>query len=102
MELSKECKDFIEKLLVKDPSKRLGTSGDLKDILAHPFLRSMDIEQLQAMSLEAPYKPQLSEDVYDVSNFEQEWTERTTFEDARYSTTKADLIRTRASMFKKL
>ena len=35
--MSKAAKDFIEKLLIKDPKKRLGTKGDLKSVLAHPW-----------------------------------------------------------------
>ena len=101
--LSTECRDFIEKLLSKDPAKRLGSGpGGFKDVLSHPFLKELDAQKLQAGELPATYLPQLTNDVFDVSYFEQEWTARTTFEDARYSVAKADLIKTRASMFKRL
>jgi serine/threonine protein kinase len=44
LQMSKECKDFIEKLLHKDPTKRLGQGPTgYKDVLAHPFLKSIDV-----------------------------------------------------------
>lgn len=36
--MTAECKDFIEKCLKKDPAERLGTKGDISEILAHPWL----------------------------------------------------------------
>jgi hypothetical protein len=37
------AKDFISKLLIKEPTKRLG-SGEtgLHDIMSHPFLQGID------------------------------------------------------------
>ena len=35
-QISKDCKDLIEKMLVKDPNKRIGIS----DILEHPWIAS--------------------------------------------------------------
>eukprot|EP00347_Sterkiella_histriomuscorum_P020775 403336510 len=98
--LSKDCRDFIEKLLHKDPTKRLGNNG-YQDVIKHPFFNKIDFQALQNKQLDAPYKPFLTTDVFDVSNFEQELTSRTTFEDGRYSLSKADMIRTKASMFRK-
>ena len=42
VKMSPECQDFIKKLLVKDPSKRLGHAGDVKEVLAHPWLQSIN------------------------------------------------------------
>jgi serine/threonine protein kinase len=105
IEISAECRDFIAKLLIKDPKKRLGSDPniDYKEILEHPFLKGVDVEALKTMDLEAPYRPPLSDDMFDLSNFEQEWTARSTFLDARDSINKAELIRREVgSMFKKL
>lgn len=44
--MSKNCKDFIEKLLTKDPKKRLGSKKDVKDILAHPWFFDIDQKKL--------------------------------------------------------
>ena len=40
--LSANCQDFISKLLDKNPSTRLGTKGDLNDLLSHPFLKGLN------------------------------------------------------------
>ena len=40
--LSANCQDFISKLLDKNPSTRLGTKGDLNDLLSHPFLKDLN------------------------------------------------------------
>jgi serine/threonine protein kinase len=36
--LSNECKDFIRNLLIKDPSKRLGSKGGMNQVMNHPWL----------------------------------------------------------------
>jgi serum/glucocorticoid-regulated kinase 2 len=38
IKMSEACKDFITKLLQKDPTKRLGSQGGLQEILSHPWL----------------------------------------------------------------
>mmetsp|Transcript_42273 Transcript_42273/g.40498 ORF Transcript_42273/g.40498 Transcript_42273/m.40498 type:complete len:121 (+) Transcript_42273:1249-1611(+) len=72
--MSDECKDFISKLLEKDPANRLGSKNGLEEILAHPWLGSINIQQLVDKGIEAPFKPKLSEDIMDVSNFDQQFT----------------------------
>ena len=41
--LSEDCKDFITKLLDKNPTTRLGAEGDLNEVLAHPWVNEIDI-----------------------------------------------------------
>ena len=55
----------------KDPVNRLGSVNGLEDVLKHPFLASIDFEKLVNKELEPPFKPKLSDDVLDVSNFDQ-------------------------------
>ena len=74
IKMSEECKDFIGKLLEKDPSHRLGTKGDLDEIIKHPWLQSLDIPKLLSKELPAPFLPKLSEDKLDVSNFDSTFT----------------------------
>jgi len=74
IKMSDECKDFITKLLEKDPANRLGTRGSIQEILSHPFLKDMNIEDLIAKRIEAPFKPKLSDNVLDVSNFDSQFT----------------------------
>ena len=44
--ISNDCRDFINKCLTKDPSKRLGSKGDVDAILAHKWFRSLNINKL--------------------------------------------------------
>jgi len=44
------------------------------EIVGHPFLASIDFNQLLNKSLHPPFKPILSDDIYDVSNFDQQFT----------------------------
>jgi serum/glucocorticoid-regulated kinase 2 len=69
--MSDECKDFISKLLEKDPTNRMGTKEGIQEILSHPWLQDINVEQLVGKLIEPPFKPKLSADVLDVSNFDQ-------------------------------
>jgi serum/glucocorticoid-regulated kinase 2 len=56
--------------LEKEPANRLGSKNGLEEILAHPWFSSLEIGKLVEKSIDAPFKPKLSEDVMDVSNFD--------------------------------
>ncbi|CAB4060767.1 RPS6KA5 [Lepeophtheirus salmonis] len=76
--LSPEIKDFILKLLVKDPISRLGGgSGDAEEVKAHPFFSSGDNainwDDLLRKNIPAPFIPKISSET-DVSNFSEEFT----------------------------
>eukprot|EP00475_Leptophrys_vorax_P019702 TRINITY_DN26_c0_g4_i1.p1 TRINITY_DN26_c0_g4~~TRINITY_DN26_c0_g4_i1.p1 ORF type:complete len:533 (-),score=161.59 TRINITY_DN26_c0_g4_i1:43-1641(-) len=65
--LSEECRDLISKLLVRDPTKRLGSglSGSLTDIdeiKAHKFFDGLDWDKLLKREIDPGYKPELSDD----------------------------------------
>ncbi len=70
IKMSEECKDFISKLLDKDPQNRLGTKEGIAEIMRHPFFNDLNLDELVNKRLHAPFKPKLSEDVLDVSNFD--------------------------------
>lgn len=53
--------------------------------MQHPFLQALDMDLLKMKVLEAPYVPQVGEDVFDVSNFEQELTNHKSYEAAHLS-----------------
>jgi len=76
VKMSPDCQDFIKKLLVKDPSKRLGHVGGVKEVLAHPWLKSINPQDLLARKLKAPVLPELSEDKLDINCFDEEFTQQ--------------------------
>jgi serine/threonine protein kinase len=52
--ISPEASDLLQKLLVRDPSKRLTNP---KEIKAHPFFRGIDWDKLVAKELTPPFIP---------------------------------------------
>ena len=72
--MSDNCKDFISKCLTKTPQERLGTKDDIKEILAHPWFSDIDVKKLVARQIETEFKPKLSEDALDISNFDKMFT----------------------------
>lgn len=73
--MSAECQDFIKQLLQKDPANRLGSKDGVREVLKHPWFASIDLDKLLEKSIVPPFKPKLSADVLDVSNFDKNFTE---------------------------
>ncbi|XP_072102134.1 ribosomal protein S6 kinase alpha-5-like isoform X2 [Mobula birostris] len=73
--VSSVCRDLMQKLLVKDPKKRLGSGpkGSL-EIKRHPFFRGLNWDDLLAKKIPAPFKPVIRSEM-DVGNFAEEFTE---------------------------
>ncbi|KAJ8919730.1 hypothetical protein NQ315_006258, partial [Exocentrus adspersus] len=72
--LGKDVADFITKLLVKDPRKRLGGGEeDAKELKRHPFFKNLDWNKLARKEIPAPFKPIIKNEL-DVSNFSEEFT----------------------------
>lgn len=72
--LSAQARDFIRRLLVKEPSKRLGgRQSDANQLKSHPFLSSINWNLLAQRKLKAPFKPKVKHEL-DVSNFADEFT----------------------------
>jgi len=61
-------------LLEKDPAKRMGTRDGIREILTHPWLSDIDHDKLLKMKIEAPFKPTLSSNALDVTNFDKTFT----------------------------
>ena len=55
--LSKEGKDFISKLLTKNPEFRLGAEAGSLEAMDHPWLKDLDWSSLMEQSLIPPYNP---------------------------------------------
>lgn len=51
LDLSPSAKDFVEKLLISDPSKRLGAKG-VEEIKGHPFLAGVSWDTLLSQPME--------------------------------------------------
>ena len=73
--MSNECKDFINRCLSKDPKHRLGTSGGVEEIISHPWFKSISFEKLLAKDMKPEFRPKLSKDILDVSNFDEMFTQ---------------------------
>jgi serine/threonine protein kinase len=74
-DLSSDAEDFISKLLVKDPRKRLGGGkDDAEELKRHPFLKGMNWSDLAQKKIWAPFKPQKTNE-FDVSNLSDDSTQ---------------------------
>ena len=72
--LPNDVKDLIEKLLVRDPMRRLGSSpSDIKELEAHPFFASLDFGKVYNKGYTPIYKPNVGSDT-DVANFDPTFT----------------------------
>ncbi len=72
--LGPQVRDFILKLLVKDPRRRLGGGpGDAAEVKAHSFFAPLCWDDLLRKDVPAPFVPRIRSDT-DVSNFSEEFT----------------------------
>jgi hypothetical protein len=69
--MSPEAADLCAKLLVREPTARLGYNGGA-EIKAHPFFRSIDWSALDAKAIPPPWKPMVA-DAADVRNIASEF-----------------------------
>uniref|UniRef100_T1JBX6 Ribosomal protein S6 kinase n=1 Tax=Strigamia maritima TaxID=126957 RepID=T1JBX6_STRMM len=73
-DLSSSVRDFIQRLLVKNPRKRLGGGpADANELKRHHFFKDLDWNLLAEKKLKAPFIPKISNEL-DVSNFAEEFT----------------------------
>ena len=61
-------------MLKIDPKERLGTKGGADEILTHPWLININSFDIEKRLVDAPFKPDVSEDPFDVSQFDAEFT----------------------------
>lgn len=66
--LSQYSKNLISGLLSKDPTKRLGASGGIEEIRAHPWFKSVNWKKIQSKKVHPPFRPNLHH-----SNFDPEY-----------------------------
>ena len=71
--LSKDSRNMIERLLVKEPTERLGCMKlGVSELKRHAFFSKTNWQRLEKKLTQAPYIPTI-ENPLDVSNFESEW-----------------------------
>ncbi|XP_067831745.1 ribosomal protein S6 kinase alpha-5-like isoform X1 [Heptranchias perlo] len=74
-EITSAGRDLIQKLLIKDPKRRLGSGPKgASEIKHHPFFRGINWDDLVAKRIPAPFKPVIRSEM-DVGNFAEEFTE---------------------------
>ncbi|XP_063304350.1 protein kinase C theta type isoform X1 [Pelobates fuscus] len=82
--LSKEAKDLLVMLFVREPERRLGVKGNIRQ---HCFFEQIDWELLENRKIEPPFKPKVKS-ANDCSNFDKEFLN----EKPRLSSSDARLI----------
>ena len=55
--MSENLKDLISKLLDRKASTRLGSNGDVNEVVSHPFFSDIDFDKLQRKEIKPPYMP---------------------------------------------
>ena len=73
VEPSEDMKDIIQKLLDKDPNKRLGNLKGIEEIKNHPFFAKIDFDLIEQKKITAPFIPEIN-NITDVQNFDEEFT----------------------------
>ncbi|TPX34896.1 hypothetical protein SmJEL517_g02562 [Synchytrium microbalum] len=72
--MQRDAVTLLQKLLCKDPSKRLGSSkADAEDIKKHPFFKGVDWDAMLTLKVPPPFYPTVASPT-DVSNFDEEFT----------------------------
>uniref|UniRef100_A0A8C9F3B3 Protein kinase C n=1 Tax=Pavo cristatus TaxID=9049 RepID=A0A8C9F3B3_PAVCR len=67
--LDKDAKDILVKLFVREPERRLGARGNIRQ---HAFFREINWEALEERRMEPPFKPRVKSPS-DCSNFDKEF-----------------------------
>ena len=57
--------------------RRLGSEGDVDEVLAHPWFDGFDFNELKNKKMKPDYIPKVSDDKFDVSQFDQDVTGQT-------------------------
>lgn len=74
IEMSEECKDFINRCLAKSPQNRLGSNGGLQEIISHPWFSDLNVQDMLNKSIKPEFLPKLSANQLDVSQFDKMFT----------------------------
>ena len=61
-------------MLDKNAATRLGTVNGVEQIKEHEWFKEIDFKKLENRELEPPFVPDVSEDKFDVTNFDTQFT----------------------------
>ena len=53
--LTKELQDLLERLFEKDPTKRIGAKGGVKEVIMHPWFKGIDWAALEKKKVKMPF-----------------------------------------------
>ncbi|XP_075569630.1 protein kinase C delta type isoform X3 [Pelecanus crispus] len=67
--ITKESKDILEKLFERDPTRRLGVTGHIRD---HPFFKTINWMALEKREVDPPFRPKVKS-ASDYNNFDREF-----------------------------
>jgi hypothetical protein len=59
--VSEEAKDFVYRLLERDPAKCLGFRGGVAEVRAHPFFDDINWDVIYKIQLQLPFAPEIGE-----------------------------------------
>ncbi len=62
--VSKQAKDLIKKLLIKNPANRLGHAKGFEEIKKHEFFKGLNFDNLINKKIAPEYKPNIEDDMY--------------------------------------
>lgn len=57
IQMSAQCRDFIEKCLDKNPKTRIGSINDSKEVMEHPWFEIINDDYLLEKRYEVPFIP---------------------------------------------
>ncbi|XP_025936062.1 protein kinase C delta type isoform X2 [Apteryx mantelli] len=67
--ITKESKDILEKLFERDPTRRLGVTGNIRD---HSFFKTINWAALEKREVDPPFRPKVKS-ASDYNNFDREF-----------------------------
>ena len=71
--LSKDAINLVDKLLQRDPEKRIGCTEQVEPLRHHGFFNSIDWNLLENLKMQPPFKPKVRSS-NDVGNFDADFT----------------------------
>lgn len=71
--ISETCQDFIRECLEKNPRYRLGAKNGHQEVLEHAWFKDIDVDSILKKEFTPAFKPELSKDIFDVSNFDSDF-----------------------------